>query len=342
MTKRFYSGARDTGAKKMGEAARLKRLEIELGGKLPISNEERYKRILKKRLEENHSKAASQKSTFQLPGTKPVERKMSKKAEQALSQIAQRKAAKEEKALRQMVIVQPRVFSDAGRIDSKGNAYDLGNNLTLKVDVKTGKIKTNTGWTVGKYKTKKKLLTNALLTDALKKHGAYFIQQKRLQMLLEQQRLAALGMEGSNVHGTPLASEIFMEKHYGSADGHGNSSQPSDMNQRTGANMTAWGAMSNNAHGTFSENAWGGMMDNVWGGVNNNVWGGIGGNGWGGHRGFKIWGTGAPNQKNYLKPLGALFIGLFGFGFGMGKGAHKLRGGRSGGGSTPARAGRSR
>lgn len=327
MTKRFYSGTRDN-SRKMGEAARLKRMEIERGGKLPLTSQERYRHILKKKLEESQANAASSKPLFQLPGTKAPERKMSKKAEQALKEIAQRKAAKEEKALRQMVVVQPRTFSDAGRIDAKGQAYDLGNNLTLKVDRKTGKIKTMGGWAVGKYSPKKKFRTNMIITDSLKKHGAYFIQQKRLQMLQEQQRLAELTMQGNNIYGAPasgLASQIYLEQHYGDGgmDGHGNKITDPNLTNRVGAaNVNAWGAMSNNVHGTFADNTWGGMVDNVWGGVNNNIWGGIGGSAWGtgsggfSRRGWKIWGSGAPGQKNWLKPLGALFVGLFGIGRG--------------------------
>lgn len=320
MTKRFYTGGR-SGSKTMGEAARLKRLEIEKGGKLPFTPQERYRRILKKKMEESRGEA-SKVSTFNLPGAKPVERKMSKRTEEALRQISMRKAMKEEKELRKMVVVQPRVFSDAGRIDKNGNAYDLGNNLTLKVDRKTGKIKTQTGWTVGKYKNKRNFMNNMLLTEGLKKHGAYFLQQKRLQMLQEQARLAALQNEGGNAWGPGggMASQIFLEQHYGGGSNIHGSNNDSLVGVRANqASVSAWGAMSGNVHGTFAENAWGGMMDNVWGGTNNNVWGGFGApSGWGGHRGFKIWGSGAPNQKNFLKPLGALFIGFLGLGTGRG------------------------
>lgn len=340
MTKRFYTGARSSG-KTMGEAARLKRLEIEKGGKLPFTPQERYRRILKEKMAESRKEAAGKKPSFNLPGAIPLDRKMSKKTEEALRQISMRKAMKEEKALRKMVVVQPRIFSDAGRIDAKGNAYDLGNNLTLKVDRKTGKIKTQTGWTVGKYSNKKKFMTNMLLTENLKKHGAYFLQQKRLQMLQEQARLAALQEEATRSFN--MASQIFLDQHYGTgSDAHGNQLNNGLTGVRGNqANVSAWGVMSGNVHGTFAENAWGGMADNVWGGVNNNVWGGMGGSAWGSHRGWKIWGSGKPGQKNYLKPLGALFVGFFGIG--MGKGLGRLRlGGRSGSGSSGRSSGRSR
>lgn len=342
MTRRFYSGARG-GTKKLGEAARLTRLEMEKGGKLPMSTQDRYKRILKKKLEESREKASASKPLFQLPGTAPMQRKMSKRAEQALKEIAARKAAKEEQELRRSVIVQPRHFSDAGRIDAKGNAYDLGNNLTLKVDLKTGTIKTSTGWTVGKYKAKNKYMTNMLITDALKKHGAYFIQQRRLQLLQEQQRQAELAMQGLSIYGVPnnqgLASQMFLDQ-YGNTDIHGSDTYDArndalSSQRAAAAAVGAWGAMSNNVHGTYADNAWGGMMDNVWGGVNNNIWGGIGGSSWGSgssrawsHRPWKIWGSGAPGQKNWLKPLGALFVGLFGFG--RIKGLDRARGNRNG------------
>lgn len=338
MTKRFYTGAR-TGGPGGGEAARLKRIEIEKGGKLPLSSTDRYKRIMKKKLEASQAEiGASRSNMFQMPGAKPVERKMSKTTANAMRMIAQRKAMKEEKELRAMVVVQPRTLK-SGRIDAKGNVYDLGNNLTLKVNLKTGQIKTHSGWSVGKYNNRNKFSTNGILEDSLKKHGAYFLQQKKLMLLQEQERLAALSAGGATVWGAAgggggLASEQFMEQHYNGGGAYGGG-QSTAHNRGSGVN--GWGAMSNSVLGTHAENVHGGMVDNVWGGTDSNIWGGLGGTAWGdgggvwgsgrnawssmkggglfgsanwGKRGLRIFGSGGPNQKNYLRKLGALFAGV--------------------------------
>lgn len=297
MTKRFYSGAKPGGGS-MGEAAKLKRIELEKGGKLPFTPTERYRRIMKKKMEETQN-ASNKVSTFQMPGAKPVKKQQSKKTQEAMRMIAQRKAFKEEKELRNMVVVKAGSVGDAGRVDKKGFVYDVGNNRTLKIDMKTGQIKSMGGWTVGKYNSRKRARSHGIMNDALKKHGAFFIQQKKLKML-EEAELAYQAQHKGTIWGGGstggAASQQFMDQHFGEERDLYGRTQNDHLNHRTGTNGSAWGAMSNNAHGTYVDNVWGGMVDNVWGTADSNVWGGLGGSAWSSGGGGGIWGGGGSRR----------------------------------------------
>ncbi len=353
---RGFSGSRySSGNGKLSEAAKLKRMEIMRGGKLPMTSADRYKRIMKKKMEE-HQQQVSLRSS----------RVMSKKAQEALKQMAMKKAAKEEKELRQMVIIKPRMLGDAGRIDEKGRVYDVANNLVLKVDgKKKGAIRTMGGMTLGRYKPKSGL-SNMLLGDNIKKYSPYFIKLKQMQMqqqMLEQQALDAAIAQGGvystggdltavSLHGGNLYQQggVYGPASQYEADVYGNRTnqfgQQEEQHRGGGATVNAWGVASGNIHGTFAENVWGGMADNVWGGSSSNVWGGIGGNSWGSSRGYKIWGSGTPGQKNYLRPLWVFFTTMLGFKGGKhrhgkhaaGRHAAGRHGGRHGG--APRTAGR--
>lgn len=289
MARGNFTGTRSTSVG--GDAAKLMKLEIIKGGKIPIPKQERYKRILKKKLAEQREKAREKGSiNFALPGARPSVEKMSRTTKRAMEVLARKEAIKEEKALRQMVGIVPRRYGEVGRMDQKGNVYDEASNLVLKVDYKTGKIKTLNGWCVGKYKPKSSL-HEGLMVKAILKNSPYHaklrlqkwkddVAKMYTQMGMGQ---GAMGAAGSMSRGGP-----------GSANLHGMVSDPltGQLMIRNNISVTAWGVTSNNVHGTTADNVWGGMSDNVWGSMNSDVWGnmspytrGEGANG-GGHNVF--------------------------------------------------------
>lgn len=295
------------------------RLEIEKKGKLPPG--ERYKMLLKKKLAANKEKAM-----FNQPGG----RMMSKRAEQALKEIAAKKAAKEAKALRRMVIVQPKIYHN-GKVNQKGNILDIEGNIVGKIDTKTGKM-TASGSNLGKYKPGSSRTHQAIM-GAIDKYSPYYIKQRKLQ------EAAAL----ATIYGQQETVNLF-----GVAEGrHDDHHKPEKMNlfgdtggkDRTNVGITAWGAMADNPWGVFADNAWGTMSDNVWGTASSNIWGGIGGSPFG--KGVQFWGTG--NGKNYLQSLTNIIKAYFGIRSKSGKEAFKAvvqarsSGGNSAGRSAPVR-----
>ncbi len=349
---RGFNGSRP-GSGRLSEAAKLRRLEIMKGGKLPMTQSQRYKHIMKKKLAEHHAKVgAGSKMQFQLPGTKGPQQKMSKKAEEALKQMAAKKAAKEEKALRQMVAIVPRTYPDAGRLDAKGNIYDLAGNIVLKVHAKNAPNTTTSGMWIGKYKNKS-MMTNRLIAESIKKYSPYFLKLRQMQLLQQHaehqhyESMLALGgvygpagnLTALDLHGHSAMHNVLNHHHHDENDPHHDRG-------KVGATVSAWGVMSNNVHGTYAENVWGGMADNVWGSTHSNVWGGIGGDAWGSRRGMKIWGSGQPGQKNYLRPIWTFFTTMLGFkgtrlSFKKGQGSGRHGGsGRAGSAAGRAAAGR--
>jgi hypothetical protein len=128
-TVRYFSGARET--RKRGPAAEQMMFEIQKKGKLPPAD--RYKRLLKKKLQENREKVGlPQKKGFSLSDKIYNPKKMSARAEQALKEIAMKKAAKIAKAERQMVIVTPRNYTN-GSINRKGQIFDVAGNVVSKM-----------------------------------------------------------------------------------------------------------------------------------------------------------------------------------------------------------------
>ena len=125
---RFFNGGREWS--KRGVASDAMRFEIMKKGKLPST--ERYKRIMKKKLEENKQKALGNKvKSFSTPFSLAEVRKNSKRTEQLLKEMAARKANKQAKAEMQMVIVQPRVYPN-GTVNKKGQIYDVAGNLVAR------------------------------------------------------------------------------------------------------------------------------------------------------------------------------------------------------------------
>jgi hypothetical protein len=305
-TTRYFSGSRHSGQRSV--ANEMMRFEMQKKGKLPAA--ERYKRLLKKKLEENQKKAMlGRKSTFSLAGSKKSEQQMSKRAQEALKEISARKAAKQAKIDRNMVIVQPKNFSN-GHINKKGQISDIAGNVVGTVDRKNGNMATSLGWKFGKYKPKN-YMTDLAITGAINNFSPYYINLRKMQAM-QQGGTGVWGNTGDeviNVHGGHGGGgNVYgapMHENPASWYGEGVSSP------RQNVGVTAWGAMSDNTWGTFADNVWGGSMDTVWGTNSSDVWGGVGGNPWGDTKGRHIWGTG--NGVNHLKKMSALvarFLGL--------------------------------
>jgi hypothetical protein len=310
-TVRYFGGGRDS--RKRSAAAELMRLEIDKKGKLQPG--ERYKILLKKKLA-----AAREQAMLKQAGG----RNMSKKAEQAIKEIAAKKAAKEAKALRRMVIVQPKIYHN-GKINAKGKVTDIEGNIVAQVNLKNGKMATAGGWSLGKYKPAS-MRTHQALMEAIDKYSPYYIKQRQMQMaqqaaLLNGGHDEVINLYGANTPNTqqaPQALNLFGEAASG---------------PRQNIGVTAWGAMADNPWGTFADNAWGTTSDNVWGTASTNVWGGIGGNAFGG-KGIQFFGTG--NGTNYLKSLTSIIKAYFGFSSKSGKDAFKavVKARQAGGGSS--------
>ena len=315
-----------TSGGRVGAASELMRLEIQKKGKMPAA--QRYKRLMKQQLEENKKEAlgASYKKPFSFSDKIGGGGKMSARAEQALKEIAMKKAAKLAREERQMVIVQPRNFIN-GRLTKKGEIYDVAGNIVGKVNSKNGKMTTNTGWGFGRYKPKS-MMTDMKITDAINKHSPYFIQQRKMQML-EQHG----GGYNYGVHGNMMADDVINIHGKQGANGnpYGYNTDGQEGMSAYGTNVagprqnigvTAWGARSDNVWGAYTDNAWGVSTDNVWGSNTTDVWGGIGsGNLWA-NSGVKIWGTG--NGRNYLRGLFGFVGALFGLGFASKKNRSRL------------------
>lgn len=318
---RFINTGRDP--RKRSAAAELMRLEIEKKGKLPAG--ERYKLLMKKKLDAN-----KQKAMFHNGG-----RKMSKRAEQALKEIAAKKAAKEAKALRRMVIVQPKIYHN-GKLNAKGKITDIEGNVVAEVNTKNGKMATATGWGLGKYKPGSQR-THAIIMDAIDKHSPYFIKQRQLAALQAQQMIGG-GLYGPapqetlNIYGPEktTTSNVWVSE-AGKAEQF-NFYGEAASGPRQNIGVTAWGAMADNPWGTFADNAWGTTADNVWGTASTNVWGGMGGNPFAG-KAVQFWGTG--NGRNYLQSITNNIKAFFGIKSKAGKEAYRAilqsRGSRGGG-----------
>lgn len=301
-TIRYFSGIRET--RKRGPAAEQMMFEIQKKGKLPTAD--RYKRLMQKKLQENREKlGVPQKKGFSFSNKIYDPKKLSARAERALKEIAAKKAAKLAKAERQMVIVTPRKYTN-GSINKKGKIYDIAGNVVAQVNLKNGKMATNLGTALGKYKPKS-YMTDLNIQNAITMHSPYFIQQRKLQQM--QQNADGL------VHGaiTPDAINLYGYAHStpdNNAATYDNAYGANPIGPRQNIGITAWGAMSDNVFGTFADNAWGTSSDNVWGTNSTDVWGGIGVGGLWGVKGAKIWGTG--NNVNYLKNITNAILALFG------------------------------
>ena len=94
-TIRFFSGGRDLVSKK---SIAQEILRFEVAKKTKLDPQERFKFIMKRKMEESRKKVDQKQQNR--PGTRP----MSERAQKALKDVAAKKAAKEAKALRRMVV----------------------------------------------------------------------------------------------------------------------------------------------------------------------------------------------------------------------------------------------
>lgn len=298
-TIRHFDGGREKG--RMGAASEIMRIEIMKKGKLPAAD--RYRQIVKKQFDEHKKKALGNisKSAFSLPGTLQQARKMSRHAELKLKELSEKKARKEAKALRKMVLVEPRRFSN-GNIDRKGNIYDIAGNLVGKVNTKNGSMLTSMGTYLGKYKPKS-YFTNLTIESAITLHSPHFINLRKQQLAMQQ------GVQTITVHG-PMATTdggVYGGGSVADINYYGVDASPARQNIAA----TAWGVRSDNVWGSFADTTWGTFADNVWGGNYSDVWGGVGaGNLWG-NKGPNIFGTG--NGHNFLRGFTNAIAALFGF-----------------------------
>lgn len=317
-TVRHFTGSREGGKRSI--AKEILQLEIQKKGKLPAQL--RYKLIFKRKQEEAKEKAmkAMNAQGGGNAGRLVSQRKMSPRAEQALKEMSMKKAAKEQKKLRRMVIVQPQNFTN-GHIDKKGQIFDIAGNMIGRVNTKNGSMSLNSGWSIGKYKPKS-YMTTLLIEQAINKHSPYFIKLRQMQM----QQAAMVNVHGGfvdpnviNVHGVSAQSAMLGGGMYGNIgqQEYGVHGMPEDAHnnpQLVGNNLTvtAWGNTSNNVHGTFANNVHGTAYDNVHGVMNMDVWGQVhtGGGVWGG-RGTRMFGTGS--GVNHLTRLTKWVLGLFGY-----------------------------
>lgn len=315
-TIRHFTGSRETGKQSIAKEILL--IEMQKKGKLPA--EMRYKMIFKRRMQEAREKAAHEygkKNSANPSGSMVATRKQSTRAEQALREMAMKKAAKEQKKLRKMVIVQPQNFSN-GSINKKGQIFDIAGNMIGQVNTKNGNITASNGWGIGKYKAKS-YMTKLQIEQAINKYSPHFIKMRQMAA----QQMAMGGVHGGytdpnvmNVHGVSAAGAMLGGGMYGNLDAGDRGVFGRDENAMTGATgsngaVTSWGAMSNNAWGTFSGNVHGTMADNVHGTVNSDVWGGVSGNSLWGGRGVRMYGTGS--GVNHLTALTKFVLGLFGY-----------------------------
>ena len=308
---RFFSGSREINK---GSIARdILKLEMEKGGKL--TPQERFKLIMKKKMQD-HQKTVGQKTT----------RKMSPKAEAALKQVAMKKAAKEQKTMRQSVIVEKKIFNN-GMVTRNGKVFDVAGNQIAVINKKNGKISTNGGAALGMYKAKSGRV-NAVLMDAINKHSPYYINLRKMQAMqaagLDPRTGQPLNQNAINVHGNSTSAMLggnyqsmgSLHFNMGNDPRDNPNFFPGDRNHffdgvdgpKTVAS-TAWGAMSNNVWGTYGENVWGTSGDNVWGSHNSDIFGNAGFSLWG-VKGGNVWNTG--NGVNHLKAVGNLLRKFFG------------------------------
>lgn len=310
---RYIAGAGD---RKVSLAREILKIEKEKGGKL--TNQERFKLIMKRKMDENKKKAGEGKNS-----------KLSKKAQEALKQVAAKKAAKENKIMRQSVIVQKRILTN-GMVTKKGQIRDIQGNQIGKINLKNGRMAMYNGANLGQYRPKNGRV-DAIISDAINKYSPYYINLRKMQAMqaagLDPHTGQPINQDVINVHGNRAAmhgagynsgpaQQMYEEqqRHLAEEQMRQNNAvfNPNfaDPTANRAVSGTAWGAMSNNVWGTHADTVWGTASDNVWGSFSTDIWGGVGGNPWGQGRSVQMWGTG--NGVNYLKPLTNMLRKLFG------------------------------
>lgn len=124
-----------------------------------LSSEERYKKMVDKKLNEHKERLMSQQkmNNIKLPGTRSEVKEMSKSTMEAMKKILEKQAKKQEKAISN-VTVKPQGIGGAygGYIDAKGRITNSFGQQVMQIDLKTGDIKTTglLGRKIGKYNPK--------------------------------------------------------------------------------------------------------------------------------------------------------------------------------------------
>ncbi|NBO18392.1 MAG: hypothetical protein EBV03_04030 [Proteobacteria bacterium] len=313
---RFFNGSRDVNKDSL--AREILKIEKQKGGKL--SSQERFKLIMQRKMAES-KKVAENKN----------QRHMSKKAQDALKQVAMKKAAKEQKIMRQSVIVQKKIFNN-GMVQKNGKIMDIAGNQIGQINKKNGKMSTVGGAGIGTYKANSRSV-NAAIMGAIDKYSPYYINLRKMQAMqaqgLDPKTGLPLNQEAMNVHGnsmsamhggnyqTGMAGQMMMQQLqekkdqgvHGYIGGGGADYSDVTIHGRMPIAGTAWGAMADNVWGNFSDNVHGTTGDNVWGTNSTDIWGGVGGDPWGGRK-VRIWGTG--DGVNRMKSVTKMIRKLFG------------------------------
>lgn len=339
-TVRFFSGGRDQVSKK-SIAQEILRFEVQKKAKL--DPQERFKFIMKRKLEESRKKVQQSKA-------ENSSRPMSARAEKALKDIAAKKAAKQQKELRRMVIVQPKTFSN-GRLTKKGDIFDIAGNKVGKVNTKDGKMNTYLGTFLGHYKPKSHR-TISIIQNSIDQYSPYFINMRKMQAMqaagLDPRTGQPLNPDNSNVYGSiggnsygstlygggssnadesngggnsayamhgglyrPLGSERFRREQQAAMDNDLYGDGANGITRGSSIGATVHGTASNNVWGNYADNAWGTSFDNVLGTNNQDVWGQATGNPYGSFgKSVQMFGTG--NGVNHIKSLINRLSQLFG------------------------------
>jgi len=327
-TLRFFSGGRDTASKK---SIAQEILFFEVQKKAKLDPQERFKFIMKRKLEESRKKVDQDKQS------RNNGRPMSERAQRALKDVAAKKAAKQAKIMRRMVIVQPKTFSN-GRLTKKGDIFDIAGNRVGKVNTKDGKMNTYMGTFLGRYKPRNSK-TTAIIYNAIDQYSPYFVNMRKMQAMqaagIDPMTGRPIYQDTMDVHGSsnamnamhgglyrPQGAEHFYNNHHdyshhdynpedGDHDLHGNAANGMTRGSSIGA--SAFGVQSNNVWGNFADNAWGTSFDNVLGTNNQDVWGQASSTGspyasFG--KAVQLWGTGS--GVNHIKALLTRISQLFG------------------------------
>jgi hypothetical protein len=146
-------GGGNSGLPKKSAASAEMRQQIQKGGKIKESADEKMKKMVQQKIDELQKAVMDGTAKkFMMPGAKAPEKAgMSKSAKKMMEMIAAKKAKKEMKALAQQVVIKPKSFS-GGRLDADGKVYDSMGKLVATIDPKNGNIKNAYGVSVGKYK----------------------------------------------------------------------------------------------------------------------------------------------------------------------------------------------
>jgi hypothetical protein len=129
--------------------------QIQKGGKVKETEQEKHKRMLKAKTEEILQQALlsnKRNKGIAIPGTKEPEKKFSKTTQKVLQAMAAARLAKQAKLDAMRVVVKKKTFSNGGRVDEKGRIFTPQGKQVGQIELKNGKIKNMFGFEVGKYK----------------------------------------------------------------------------------------------------------------------------------------------------------------------------------------------